>query len=78
MSLPEPDGTIGEAHSGRVREVDRTEGKVEKEEKMGEWRTRHLRDRQKGKRDVGVEKEREIEEQTKEKMENFFSSIYKF
>ena len=54
MPLPEPDGTIGKVHSGRVRELRK---KVEKEETMEEWLTRHLRGRKKGKGDVGVEKE---------------------
>ena len=51
---------------------------MEKEEKVGEWRTRPLRGRKKGKGDVGVKKEREKEEQKGEKMENFFCSIYEF
>ena len=29
MSLPEPDGAIGETHSGRVRDVDRDDGVVD-------------------------------------------------
>ena len=43
-----------------------------------EWRIRHLRGREKGKEDVGVEKEREKEERKGEKMESFFCSIYEF
>ena len=44
---------------------------VEKEQKMGEWRTRHLRSREKGKGDVGVKKEKEKEGRKGEKMMNF-------
>ena len=49
---------------------------MEKEEKMGEWRTRHLRGRERGKGDVGVEKEKE--ERKGGKMESVFCSIYEF
>ena len=51
---------------------------MEKEERLGEWRTRHLRGREKRKGDAGVEKEREKEKKEGEKMENFFCSIYEF
>ena len=37
-----------------------------------------MRGREKGKEDVGVEKEKEKEEQKGEKMESFFCSLYEF
>ena len=59
-------------------ELTKLRREVEKEDKMEQWQTRHLRSRKKGKGDVGVEKEREKGEQKGKEMENFFCLIYEF
>ena len=74
-----PDGAIDSLRKHTVEEYMKLtvlSREVEKEENIGEWRTRHLGGREKGKGDVGVENEGEKEEQKREKRESLFCSIY--
>ena len=73
MPLPEPNGQSGKHTVEECEKVKKLRKEARKRQKMGEWQTRHLRNREKRKR-----KEKDKEEQKGEKMESLFCSIYEF